>query len=215
MLGSTALAVLIAGCQPSEPSADFAAEPQVASRPPANTERPVPLEPRAGAEPQAEIQPQGDSLAPLTPEGWGPLRIGMSRDEVVAALGEDANPGAVGGPEPEVCDEFRPVDAPTGMIVMIERDTLSRITLVEGSDVRTEAGLGVGDLSSRVKETLGDRAEVSPHKYLAAPAEYVTVWTQSPTSPAPRGVVYETGANGRVSHVHAGSASIAYVEGCL
>ena len=48
----------------------------------------------------------------LTAEGWDGLRIGMTRAEVVAAAGEDANPEAVGGPEPEMCDEFRPADAP-------------------------------------------------------------------------------------------------------
>src|SRR5687767_4144879 len=47
----------------------------------------------------------------LTAEGFGPLRIGMSRAEVVKALGEDSDPEAVGGPDPESCDMFRPVRA--------------------------------------------------------------------------------------------------------
>ncbi|WP_158332143.1 hypothetical protein [Brevundimonas abyssalis] len=36
----------------------------------------------------------------------------MTRAEVVAALGEDANPDAVGGPDPESCDQFRPERRP-------------------------------------------------------------------------------------------------------
>src|SRR5690606_9967730 len=51
----------------------------------------------------------------ITADGWGPLRIGMTRDEVVAAAGDDANPDAVGGPDPQRCDQFRPARAPAGL----------------------------------------------------------------------------------------------------
>lgn len=44
----------------------------------------------------------------ITPDGWGPLRIGMSTAEVTAAAGADASPATVGGPDADRCDEFRP-----------------------------------------------------------------------------------------------------------
>ena len=159
--------------------------------------------------------PTGNEPAPLTAEGWGPLRIGMTRDEVVAASGEDANPQAVGGPDPEACDEFRPARAPEGMLVMVERGRLTRISLSAGSDVRTERGFGPGDPASAIRAAYGDAAVISPHKYQPHPAEYITVWATAPPGPDARGIVYEIGPDGRVAHVHAGGPSIQYVEGCL
>ena len=40
----------------------------------------------------------------LTSQGFGPLRIGMTRAEVETALGADSSPGSVGGPDPAACD---------------------------------------------------------------------------------------------------------------
>jgi hypothetical protein len=82
--------------------------------------------------------------AVLTAEGFGPLRIGMSRAEVVKALGEDSDPEGVGGPDPESCDMFRPLRAPEGMLVMIEEGRLTSISLIEGSKVATDRGLRLG-----------------------------------------------------------------------
>lgn len=160
--------------------------------------------------------PPADTVPRLSADGWGPLRIGMTRAEVVAAAGEDANPEAVGGPEPEQCDEFRPRDAPAGMRVMLEQGRLTRISVAREAEVRTPEGFGVGSAAEEIRAAYGSRAESTPHKYLAAPAEYVTVWTRGgPEAPDARGIVYETGLDGRVAQVHAGSRSIQYVEGCL
>ena len=76
-----------------------------------------PVPPAAPAEPAAPATPV-DANA-VTAQGWGPLRIGMTRAEVEAALGADANPNAVGGPDPESCDVFRPTRAPEGLMVMV------------------------------------------------------------------------------------------------
>ncbi|WP_262423623.1 hypothetical protein [Brevundimonas denitrificans] len=65
------------------------------------SEEPAASAPNAGRTPAQTPDPNA-----LSAQGWGPLRIGMTRAEVVAALGEDANPDAVGGPDPESCDQF-------------------------------------------------------------------------------------------------------------
>lgn len=176
---------------------------------------------------QENLPAENDTATPsstatvLTPDGWGPLRIGMTREEVVAALGEDANPQAVGGPEPDFCDQFRPVRAPEAMLLMIEDGRLTRISLIVPSDVVTDGGLGIGATAAQVKAAYGDRAVVEPHKYQDAPAEYVTVWSQGGagdgayvTDPQARGLVYEIGSQGTVEDIHAGGPSIQYVEGC-
>ncbi len=151
----------------------------------------------------------------LTSDGWGELRIGMTRQEVVASMGEDANPTAVGGPNPEACDQFRPERAPNGMLVMIEQGRLTRISVSAGAGVETEGGIAVGDSASAIRDQFASNVVTTPHKYWPAPAEYLTVWTIVPPGPDAKGVVYEVGEEGRVVHIHAGGASIQYVEGCL
>lgn len=166
----------------------------------------------ASVEHAANVQP---SDVVLTPDGWGPLRIGMTRAEVVAAAGEDANPEAVGGPEPEHCDQFRPSRAPAGLLVMVEEGVLTRISVSRNSDITTPEGIRVGDTGSSVLDAYGSRADVMPHKYSDSPAKYITVWRGSGSSEERRGIRYEIGPEDRVVQIHAGGPSIEYVEGCL
>jgi hypothetical protein len=161
------------------------------------------------------------AAAVLTAEGFGALRIGMSRSDLVKALGEDGNPQAVGGPDPERCEEFRPARAPEGLLVMVEDGRLTRISLVEGAQVTTDRGLKVGDAAAAVRSAYGEALRAGPHKYEVAPAEYLTVWTKGGPrgaeyveSDAARGMSYEIGGKGAVRAIHAGGPSIQYVEGC-
>lgn len=147
----------------------------------------------------------------LTAEGFGPLRIGMSRAQVVEALGGDSDPEAVGGPDPESCDEWRPARAPEGMLVMIEEGRLTRISLVDGSKVRTDRGLGLGAAAAAVRSAYGAELRAEPHKYEEAPAEYLVVWAKdaprddrSEVAPTARGIVYEVGGKGAVQAIMAG-----------
>lgn len=139
----------------------------------------------------------------------------MSRAEVVVAAGEDANPNAVGGPNPESCDEFRPRDAPDGILVMIEDGVLTRISVSRNSNIATPAGIRVGDSSSAVLGAYGAGAHVGPHKYWQAPAKYITVWHPASAEDGQRGILYEINPDDEVAHVRAGGPSIEYVEGCL
>ncbi len=200
------LALLLAGCGGAGSSDNQAgpADPAVA---PALPERP------AKAPPAAEPV--------LTAEGFGPLRIGMTRAEVVKALGEDDDPEAVGGPDPASCDEFRPARAPEGLLAMIEEGRLTRISLILGSKVKTDRGLGLGATAAAVRAAYGSALQAEPHKYEEAPAEYLRAWAKdppkdekSPASATARGIVYEVGGKRVVQSISAGGASILYVEGC-
>ncbi len=157
----------------------------------------------------------------LGSEGYGPLRIGMTLDEVTGAMGGKSDPDAVGGPEPELCEEFRPERAPEGLFVMIEDGRLSRITLAAGSVVTTDEQLRVGSDADAVRQAYGDAITALPHKYVEAPGEYLTFWKGGvrPESyiedEAARGIRYEIGQDGTVDYIHAGGPSIQYVEGCL
>jgi hypothetical protein len=147
----------------------------------------------------------------LTATGFGPLKTGMTRAQVVRAMGDDANPRAVGGPELDRCDEFHPRRAPAGVIVLLEDRRLSRVTATRAG-VASDRGIRVGDPVARVRAAYrGQRLRDEPHKYVDAPARYLTWWAV----PGRRGIRYEIDAKGRVSAIHAGGAAIEYVEGCL
>ncbi|HEX8513996.1 MAG TPA: hypothetical protein VF688_12935 [Allosphingosinicella sp.] len=176
----------------------------------------------SGAGPAPPKTPPAPAAEPvLTAEGFGPLHIGMTRAEVVKALGEDDDPEAVGGPDPASCDEFRPARAPEGMLVMIEEGRLTRISLIDGAKVKTDRGLGLGATAAAVRAAYGPALQAEPHKYEEAPAQYLSAWAKDPPkderSPAPataRGIVYAVGAKGVVQSISAGGPSILYVEGC-
>jgi hypothetical protein len=193
----TSSLVLVAGC----------------GAPSAETPSPAPASEISGADAVRTGTP------PLTPDGWGPLRIGMSRAEVVAAVGEDRNPEAVGGPDPSTCDEFRPQQAPEAMLVMIERDRLTRISLTAPSEVAAQGAHRIGDPADQIAQSYGPAARREPHKYEPAPSAYITIWSRGGApgyvqDPQARGLVFEIGQDGAVQAIRAGGPSIQYVEGC-
>lgn len=155
----------------------------------------------------------------LTPEGWGNIRVGMTRAEVEAAVGPDASPESVGGADPQACDLFHPERAPTGLMVMVENGVVTSVWLNQGATVKTDRGFGVGDQATAIKAAYGDAVTASAHKYSAAPAEYITAWASGGAAgyvqnPAARGISYHIGTEGTVQYVAAGGPSIQYVEGC-
>ena len=171
--------------------------------------------PPASAPPAPQSPAPGPAADTLTAAGYGPLQIGMNRIAIVTAMGEDANPDAVGGPDPESCDMFRPSRAPEGLLVMVEDGVLTSIHLGYNMSVATDRGLRIGDTAAMVKQAYGTAARVTPHKYVDAPAEYITVWTTADhDGPAARGLRYEIGDDGRVQGIAVGGPSIQYVEGC-
>jgi hypothetical protein len=185
-------------------------------------EAPAPADPAAPVPTVDQTPPPAPapSSNTITSQGWGPLKIGMTLAEVTAAAGPDSDPDSVGGADPESCDQFRPANAPEGVLVMMEQGKLTRISLVEMSDIDTDRGFGIGDTAASVKAAYGANATVTPHKYQDAPAEYITVWDGGPRSEpyvqdeAARGVVYEIDGTGNVGAIHAGGPSIQLVEGC-
>lgn len=168
---------------------------------------------------EGQFSPASDET--LTSIGWGPLRIGMTRDEVTAAVGGKADPDAMGGPEPELCEEYQPEQTPDGLFVMIEEGILVRITLGEGATTQTADGISVDGSADDVRTVYGDRVRSTPHTYVSPPGEYLTVWTNGDVSdrgtsdPEAHGIRYEIDADRMVRLIHAGGPAIQYVEGCL
>ena len=144
----------------------------------------------------------------LTPDGWGPVRIGMTRADVAEALGvvprgEPVEPG--GGCVEQISD------AHPGMWFMFEDGRLTRISIGEQSRITTPHGIGIGATAAQVRKAYSRGLKAEVHHYEGRPAEYLTWWA----IPKWRGLRFETDARRRVQTIHAGGPSIEYIEGCL
>ena len=150
----------------------------------------------------------GSPAQPLTPDGWGPVRIGMSRAEVEKALSVELE----GEPlEDEYsCIEMVAKGPDRGVWFMFEEYRLARISIGSPSRMTTPRGIGIGASAEAVRRAYGSRLEVEPHYYEDLPSEYLTYWTV----PGKRGVRFETDSKRRVQTIHAGTDAIRYVEGC-
>jgi hypothetical protein len=144
----------------------------------------------------------------LTPEGYGPARIGMTRDQVAAALSIRLEGEAI--EDADVCVEMGAASGYPDLYFMFENGRLSRISAGERSRVTTPRGIGIGATAAQVRRAYGPALRAETHTYIGRPGEYLTFWTRRNQ----RGVRFETGADRRVTTIHAGNATIQYIEGC-
>ena len=145
----------------------------------------------------------------LTPTGWGPVRIGMNRDQVQKAL-DDQLEGDAFDNEGSCIELFPQNDALKGSYFMFLEGKLSRISVSSPSKIATPRGIRVGATADAVREAYGEKLKAEPNHYLDLPAEYLTYWLK----PEKSGVRFETDAQRNVEIIHAGDASIQYIEGC-
>jgi hypothetical protein len=144
----------------------------------------------------------------ITPDGLGPLRIGMSRAQVTRIVGAPLD----GEELTEGCIEMQAAHGWAGIFFMFEEGRLTRISIGgRESGIATPRGIAPGASEAEVRRAYGRGLESEEHTYQDAPARYLTYWTV----PGRRGVRFETDETGRVDTIHAGGPSIRYVEGCL
>jgi len=153
------------------------------------------------------------------PDGYGPLRIGMTQEQVDAALG--AAPPHEYPDEIERCLYYRPANAPESLLVMVEDGMLTRITIMGESDVTTVDGIKFGDEIEQLKARFSGKAYWKPHAYAPPPAGYLTFWMDGVKrgdefydAQGALGTVVEADDEGRVAYIHVGTPSIQYIEGC-
>lgn len=146
----------------------------------------------------------------LTPNGLGPVHIGMTRGQVEHALHARLKTNYPPDSESD-CTEMSPVRSYRGVILLFENRHLSRISLVRPSAFATMKGIRVGATASQVQQAYGMRLHAEPNHYDDAPAQYLTVWTVA----GRRGLRFETDEHRRVYAIHGGTRTITYIEGCL
>lgn len=145
----------------------------------------------------------------LTPAGWGPVRIGMNREQVARALKTELEGDAFDN-EGSCIELFPQSDELKGSYFMFQGGKLSRISVADPSKIVTPRGIGVGANADEVRKAYGEGLEVEPHHYIDLPGEYLTYWLK----PKKSGVRFETSAERKVQIIHAGNDSIQLVEGC-
>jgi hypothetical protein len=179
-----ALSVTLAACSPA---------PQKTAEQPATPVSPAPPPPAAStASAPANV---------LALEGLGDLRIGQAPPAPWSERGAQIDEG---------CRTVTSPDHP-GVYAIVEDGKVQRITVGQRSDVKLVEGVGVGATEAEVRQTfVGFREE--PHKYVDAPAKYLTAPNADGGEPALR---FEIGQDGKVSLIHVGLMPVlAYVEGC-
>lgn len=145
----------------------------------------------------------------LTPAGWGPVRIGMTREQVAKALKTELRGDAFDNWGS--CIELFPASEELkGTYFMFQDGKLSRISVVESGKLATPRGIHVGSTDAEVRKAYGEKLQIEPHHYIDLPAEYLTYWLK----PAKSGVRFETDAERKVQTIHVGDDSILLVEGC-
>lgn len=191
-VAATALALTLAACsrepaaEPAAPVATGAAEVTAAPSPTA----------------AASIAPV-DSSDVLTLEGLGALKVGQ-------AVPADSGWAERGAQASDTCRTVTSPDVP-GVYAIVEGGLVRRISVGQRSDVKLVEGIGVGASEDEVNAAFpGFRSE--PHKYVEAPAKYLTAPNAASGDPALR---FEIGADGKVSVMHVGvEPQLRYVEGC-
>jgi hypothetical protein len=154
---------------------------------------------RRDAQPTA----RADTAWIVSPEGVGPVRIGMSAAEAVAALGVPRDII-----RPDDCQYIGVRALRRNVDVMVERDTVVRVD-VRDSTVATAAGARVGDSEARVR-ALYPSLRTMPHKYTSG-GRYLIV---TPGADTTRQLIFETDGQ-RVTTYRAGRLpQVAYVERC-
>jgi hypothetical protein len=156
----------------------------------------------------ASAQSRGSawSAGPLTPDGIGLIRIGMTRQQVTRVIGAGLEAEELS----EGCVEARP-RGNRGIFFMFQDNRLTRISIGAPSRITTPRGIGIGSTEAQAHRAYGSGLQIEPHYYDDAPARYLTFWTQR----GQRGVRFETDTSRRVQTIHAGTEAIEYVEGCL
>ena len=173
----------------------------------------TPAEPRAKALPaDAADKDAADKTAPpvkkaqsanmLSLAGLGDLRIG----EAVPAA---SSWGEMGAQASDVCRVLSSPDYP-GAYAIAEGGKVRRISIGPRSPVKLAEGIGAGASEADVKKYYPFPA--TPHKYVDAPAKYLTAPNAASGAPALR---FEIGSDGKVSQIHVGTMPVlGYVEAC-
>ncbi len=154
---------------------------------------------------QSPVDPRSDSPARL--DGFGPVTLGSSVEDVRAGWGEPLK----GEVPDEFCHYLRPQDEPpAGPWLMIEGHKLVRYD-VRGTGIVAPGGGKVGMVLAELQALYPDRADLGPDKY----DETVKHLRVMPAVEGQAVIDFTVDAEGKVSAWRVGLVpQVDYVEGC-
>ena len=202
LFAATALALGLAACSPS------AIDPPTANSAMAETEMVLPAANDAAMAPVATPAPAPSSTATadaktLTLDGLGALKIGQP-------VPSDTGWAARGAQASDACTTVSSPDYPS-VYAIVEGSKVRRISVGKRSEVELIEGIGVGATEKQVMAAFPGFRD-TPHKYVDAPAKYLTAPNAESGDPALR---FEIGSDRTVTAIHVGTApALEYVEGC-
>jgi hypothetical protein len=144
----------------------------------------------------------------LEPDGYGPVRVGMTVQQASKALGVRLKIYTDDDLNADTCTYADRTDGHDGHVsYMVQRHKITRIDVV-GVGVKTKFGIGVGSTNVAVKAAY-KHMTVKPNIYSDEPQ---FEWK---TTSEKYGLIFET-EKGRVVRMRGGKyPSVTYVEGCL
>lgn len=142
----------------------------------------------------------------ITPNSFGPLRVGMTVAQAASAMGGGfaAPSGYDGG-----CGYARLTKAPAGLAVMLEGGKIARFEVRNGG-IKTAEGAGIGDTEARIKSLYGATVASTPHKYVQG-GHYLTV---TPSAGSSNRIVFETDGSKVTEYRSGKTPEVEQVERC-
>jgi len=146
--------------------------------------------------------------------GVGPIRIGMTLEQVRRVLGD--RQAVLVGPYPnmplEECAYLETSKTPKELGIMFMRGKVVRVDVWDPG-IQTKSGVSVGDTEDRVKQRYPGQIEVAPHHYDGPESHYLN-YTPGSTSDRHLGLVFETDGSTVTSFRAGTKEAISLVEGC-
>src|ERR1041384_128693 len=130
-------------------------------------------------------------------DGAGPVKIGMSLDQLNAALNEGFS--IPEDEEEKACFYAEPSRHP-GIAFMVQNGRVTRADVTK-RNISTALGIRVGDSEARVMKAYGARIKVESHAYTGPEGHYLTVYSQK----GRYGLRFETDGR-KVTSFYAGEA---------
>ncbi|MBD2092716.1 hypothetical protein H6F67_22965 [Microcoleus sp. FACHB-1515] len=170
-------------------------------------ERPAPAPERPAAEPTPEPLSR---RSPVTIDGIGPVRVGMTVAQAEAAAGIPIR--SAGDSGNESCSYFEPQGI-DGLSFMVTEGRISRVDVIRGSSIATLSGAGIGNTEAEIEAIYPGQIEVSPHEYV--PGGHYLMFVPNDAADRNYRLVFETDENGVVTQFRSGKLSeVTWVEGC-
>lgn len=144
----------------------------------------------------------------VRPDGAGPLKVGMTLDDVNKTLGDHLQPTPPGERGSPHCYQLEPARQP-GLLLMFIDDVLKRVDVME-EGIASDRGVRLGDPVSKVQRVYGKGVLRSPAPYVEGEQ---TLMVRS--RDGQYALRFATG-DGRIAELAAGAwKEIQYDEGCL